>query len=67
MSIVPRPRHRADSADAGFGLPELLVSMTVFSIVIAAMTAVFVNTIDSVRFVCIRKMSPSRLWERASM
>lgn len=40
----------ATSDDEGFGLPELLVSMTMFGIVIAAAAAVFTGTIDGVRF-----------------
>lgn len=48
MDLVERHRRARD--DRGVGLPELLVSMAVFSIVVAAVGAVFVNTIDSVRF-----------------
>lgn len=43
--------RRRRTGDEGYGLPELLVSMALFGIVIAAVSAVFVNAIDSVRFV----------------
>lgn len=46
-----QPSRTPSKDDSGFGLPELLVSMAVFGIVVAAVSAVFVNTIDSVRFV----------------
>ena len=48
---LPRLRHARQASDKGFGLPELLVSMVVFGIVVAAIAAVFVNSIDTVRFV----------------
>jgi len=48
---LPRRRYVQQASDEGFGLPELLVSMAVFSIVVAVLSAVFVNTIDTVRFV----------------
>ena len=47
----PRSRTVGQTSDEGFGLPELLVSMAVFSIVIAAIAAVFANSIETVRFV----------------
>lgn len=50
MIRVQRLRARQRSDD-GVGLPELLVSMIVFAIVMAAVVAVFTNTIDIVRFV----------------
>jgi prepilin-type N-terminal cleavage/methylation domain-containing protein len=50
MSLTRCNKNRK-AYDEGFGLPELLVSMAVFGVVAAAMSAVFVNTIDTVRFV----------------
>ena len=47
----PRSRSFRQASDEGFGLPELLVSMAIFGVVIAAIAAVFANSIETVRFV----------------
>lgn len=51
MRRILAVRTRVKGRDDGVSLTELLISMGVFSVVMAAVLAVFVNTIDSVRFV----------------
>ncbi len=55
MRAVPL-RIRTDD-DAGFGLPELLVSMAIFSVVLVAVSAVFVSVLDTSRIASARTLT----------
>jgi prepilin-type N-terminal cleavage/methylation domain-containing protein len=45
-----RGRGEVSRGDQGFGLAELMVSMALFSIAVAAVAAVLIGTLDTVRF-----------------
>lgn len=53
MRTAPERTH----ADAGFGLPELLVSMAVFSVVLVAVSAVFASVLDTSRIASAKTMT----------